>query len=158
MPCRLHFLQKKLKILFYSTTKNQLIFIIISRKVKQHQLLTVFIFYNDLWKTPQARLAILLLFMWLNLVKSIKLPTYPEEGSSHYVVQKFSFSFLKFFFLARDWTQQKDTKLPTYPRKGSSHHVVQKFSSFFFFLKNFFWRVTELSKKILSCLRTLERD
>ena len=50
MPWRLHFLQKKLEILFYSTTKYQLIFIIISRKVKQHQLLTVFIFYyNDLW-------------------------------------------------------------------------------------------------------------
>ena len=101
MPCRLHFLQKKLKILFYSTTKNQLIFIIISRKVKQHQLLTVFIFYNDLWKTPQARLAILLLFMWLNLVKSIKLPTYPEEGSSHYVVQHFFFLF--FFFMISFW-------------------------------------------------------
>ena len=38
-------------------------------------------------KTLQARLAILFLFMWLNLVKSTKLSTYPREGSSHYVVQ-----------------------------------------------------------------------
>ena len=52
MPWRLHFLQKKFEILFYSTTKYQLIFIIISMKVKQHQLLTVFIFYyNDLWSS-----------------------------------------------------------------------------------------------------------
>ena len=65
--------------------------------------------------------------------KDTKLPTYPRKGSSHHVVQKFSF-FDDFFFLMRDWTQQKDTKLPTYPRKGSSHHVVQKFFFFFFFV------------------------
>ena len=34
MPCRLHSLQKRLKILFYSTTKNQLMFIISSRKAE----------------------------------------------------------------------------------------------------------------------------
>ena len=34
MPCKLHSLQKRLKILFYSTTKNQLMFIIISRKAE----------------------------------------------------------------------------------------------------------------------------
>ena len=58
---------------------------------------------DDLWKTLQARLAILLLFMWLNLVKNTKLPMYPEEGSSHYVVQQIFFflmiSFWMIFFL-----------------------------------------------------------
>ena len=52
---------------------------------------------DDLWKTLQARLAILLLFMWLNLVKNTKLPMYPEEGSSHYVVQQTFFFFYDFF-------------------------------------------------------------
>ena len=52
MPWRLRFLQKKLEILFYSTTMHQVMFIIISRKVKQCQLLTVFIFYyNDPWSS-----------------------------------------------------------------------------------------------------------
>ena len=52
MPWRLCFLQKKLEISFYSTTMHQVMFIIISRKVKQCQLLTVFIFYyNDPWSS-----------------------------------------------------------------------------------------------------------
>ena len=34
MPCKLHSLQKKLKIVFYSTNKNQLMFIIILRKAE----------------------------------------------------------------------------------------------------------------------------
>ena len=52
MPWRLRFLQNKLEILFYSTTKHQVMFIIISRKVKQCQLLIVFIFYyNDPWSS-----------------------------------------------------------------------------------------------------------
>ena len=55
MPWRLHFLQKRLEILFYSTTKHQPMFIIISKKVKQRQLLTVFIFYYvDLWSSYWA--------------------------------------------------------------------------------------------------------
>ena len=88
---------------------------------------------DDLWKTLQARLVILPLFMWLNLVTSTKLLTYPGEGSSHYVVQLFFF-FDDFFFSA--WLNfAKDTKLPTYPWKGSSHYVVQKI---FFFLMFFF--------------------
>ena len=83
---------------------------------------------DNLWKTLQARLAILSLFMWLNLVTSTKLPTYPGEGSSHHIVQHIFF-FFKFFSAWLNST--KDTKLPTYPRKGSNHYVVQKI--FFFF-------------------------
>ena len=33
------------------------------------------------------------LFMWLNLVKSTKLPMYPKEESSHHVIQNFFFFF-----------------------------------------------------------------
>ena len=52
MPWRLRFLQKNLEISFYSTTIHQVMFIIISRKVKQCQLLIVFIFYyNDPWSS-----------------------------------------------------------------------------------------------------------
>ena len=55
MPWRLHFLQKRLEILYYSTTKHQPMFIIISKKVKQRQLLTIFIFYYvDLWSSYWA--------------------------------------------------------------------------------------------------------
>ena len=57
---------------------------------------------DDLWKTLQARLSFLLLFMWLNLVTSTKLPTYPGEGLSHHVVQFFFFMtsfFDEFFFV-----------------------------------------------------------
>ena len=55
IPWRLHFLQKRLEILFYSTTKHQLMVIIISKKVKQCQLLTVFIFYCiNLWSSYWA--------------------------------------------------------------------------------------------------------
>ena len=53
---------------------------------------------DDLWKTLQARLVILPLFMWLNLVTSTKLLTYPGEGLSHYVVQLFFFFFFDDFF------------------------------------------------------------
>ena len=80
--------------------------------------------------------------MWLNLVTSTKLPTYPEEGSSHHVVQQIFFYetfFLWSLFLVHNWTQQKDTKLPTYPQKGSSQHVVQKIFLFYFFFDNFFF-------------------
>ena len=103
------------------------------------------------------RLAILLLFMWLNSVTSTKLRTYPGEESSHHVVQQtffliisflmifvffcflffLYFFFVSFFFLYAWLNSAKDTKLPTYPRKRSSHHVVQKFSSFFSLI-NFF--------------------
>ena len=38
-------------------------------------------------------------FMWLNLVKSIRLPTYPREESSHYIVQQIFFFFFYDFFL-----------------------------------------------------------
>ena len=83
--------------------------------------------------------------MWLNLVTSTKLPTYPKEGSSHHVVQQIFFFFdnfllddffvffflINFFFFSAWLNLAKDTKLPTYPRKGSSHYVVQKI---FFFL------------------------
>ena len=117
---------------------------------------------DDLWKTLQDRLAILLLLMWLNLVNDTKLPTYPQEGSSHHVVQKiffffydlfffliicfwmifcFVFVFLFFFFnnkffLSAWLNSAKDIKLPTYPQKGSSHYVVQ---TIFFFLITFFF-------------------
>ena len=53
---------------------------------------------DDLWKTLQARLAILLLFMWLNLVNDTKLPTYFVKGSSYHVVQKLFFFFNDFLF------------------------------------------------------------
>ena len=40
--------------------------------------------------------------VWLNSAKDTKLPTYPREGSSHYVVQKifffFNFFSYNFFF------------------------------------------------------------
>ena len=90
----------------------------------------------------QARLAILLLLMWLNLVTSTKLPMYLGEGLSHHVVQQIFFFLMIFFFFDNFFLDdfsfffflnfsvwlnlEKDTKLPTYPRKGSSHHVVQK--------------------------------
>ena len=109
---------------------------------------------DDLWKTLQARLAILLLLMWLNLVTSTKLSTYPREGSSHHVVQHFFFflwflfgSF--FFFFSARLNLAKDTKLPTYPQKGSSHHVVQKI--FFFFLITFFFWICFCKKEGSVC-------
>ena len=97
--------------------------------------------------------------MWLNLVISTKLPTYPGKGSSHHVVQQFFFLWLPLFFLIISfwrifffcfffilfnnfffsaWLNSvKDTKLPTYPWEGSSHYVVQKIF-FFYFLIFFF--------------------
>ena len=89
---------------------------------------------DDLWKTLQARLSFLLLFMWLNLVTSTKLPTYPGEGLSHHVVQQIFFfiiiiifwwsvfsviSFwINFFFFLGAWLNlAKDTKLPMYPKR-----------------------------------------
>ena len=105
---------------------------------------------DDLWKTLQARLVILPLFMWLNLVTSTKLLTYPGEGSSHYVVQLFFFFFFfdDFFFSA--WLNfAKDTKLPTYPWKGSSHYVVQKI---FFLIKNFFFFGCVFAKRRAQCV------
>ena len=39
------------------------------------------------------------LFMWLNLVKSTKLPMYPKEESSHHVIQNFFFFFFFWWFL-----------------------------------------------------------
>ena len=128
MPWRLHFLQKKLEILFYSITKHQLMFIIILRKVKQRQLLSLHFrlwrpliiisrswlslsnvlptkgilkAIDDLRKILQAKLAIFLLFMWLNLVTSIKLPTYPREkikSSRSSTDFFFSWFFLMIFF------------------------------------------------------------
>ena len=51
-------------------------------------------------KTLQAKLAILLPFMWLNLVNDTKLPTYLVKGLSHHVVQKiFSFWMIFLFFV-----------------------------------------------------------
>ena len=50
-------------------------------------------------KSLQARLAILLLFMWLNLVKSTKLPTYPGKLSSHYVVQQILIFMIYFWII-----------------------------------------------------------
>ena len=41
--------------------------------------------------------------MWLNLVRSTKLPTYPGEGSSHYVVQPNKFFSFWWFFLWFWW-------------------------------------------------------
>ena len=79
---------------------------------------------------------------------SIKLPTYPGEGSSHHIVQHIFFflwflfwwSFFFVFFLINFFSAwlnlAKDTKLPTYPEEGSSHHVVQKL---FFLITFFFW-------------------
>ena len=91
---------------------------------------------DDLCKTLQARLAILLLLMWLNLVTSTKLSTYLGEGSSHHVVQHFflMISFWIIFFFSVSLNLAKNTKLPTYPRKGSSHYIVQKIFFLFFFI------------------------
>ena len=98
---------------------------------------------DDLCKTLQARLAILLLLMWLNLVTSTKLSTYLGEGSSHHVVQHFflMISFWIIFFFSVSLNLAKNTKLPMYPGEGSSHHVVQHFFFFFmiFFLMCFFF-------------------
>ena len=56
-------------------------------------------YWWPLEKNFQAKLAILLLFMWLNLVKSTKLPMYPRKGSSHYVIQKILIFFLMIFIV-----------------------------------------------------------
>ena len=101
---------------------------------------------DDRQKTLQARLAILLLFMWLNLVTSTKLPTYPREGSSHHVVQQIFFFFYNFFFST--WLNSaKDTKLPMYPWEGSSYHVVQKIFFFFYIINFFFFFLCVFCKK-----------
>ena len=75
-------------------------------------------------------------FMWLNLVTSTKLPTYPGEESSHHVVQQIFFFFMIFFFYD-----------PFF------------FMIFFFFNIYIFFLVRDWTQqKILSCLRTPKRD